>query len=598
MAILIFLKILSTDLQCLLQYANGCLEFKNYFESIEVCETIMKTTENSSSDIIEQAKITKGKARFYSYKRKLHYLLLNPNMRVTKEGRLILDECFNNMKEAIILLGNGLDLLKLDEEGAKLFDWAMIDCLSTTNQLNLCKRCLLCRQKKELRRSHVWPKFFFETQNKDFVFGLDKYQLKSAGQCHYWMLCARCEQILSQNGESDFKTEFPTSGEVTNSPWLFSFCAGVIFRTLSIVIQFPLHFNDSEIHKIFLHCRKHLLSLPVKGDYKACSLSDYKLARQLKGNLDLYLFMSPLESKQNFDVFQVPYPYSAFALSRNKQLDSKSLVFNGYAHFFCIWCGPITIIVQFDHSLISLKNKGFHITSNPSYSDQKYTIPSEEDRVKILPVGVWPLMEQLTEGSIENANQVSRFRSSKFSKLPTSQLPQTAHSVDIPSEADSKTVFQVSYLPKEYEIIKPTVRLPRNQCVVLPEGHNVIIHASRTVPMQNAVITVLLCIKPSSNESLIYVIILVQDKNKHTLYVDGADAEVRDSKLVLTKYLLSNKIIDEMRISLSQLNNLLDVTSPNKHFDNINLLMYLVKSRRYVVVTVQLTVYCNLFFPP
>ncbi len=174
--------------------------------------------------------------------------------------------------------------------------------------------------------------------------------------------------------------------------------------------------------KIFLRCRKHLLSLPVKGVDKACSLSDYDLARQLKGNLDLYLFMSPLESKQNFGVFQVPYPYSAFTLSRFKQLDSKRPFFNGYAHFFCIWCGPITIIVQFDHSLISLKNKGFHITSNPSDSDQKYTIPSEEDRVKILPVGVWPLIERLTEGTMENGNQVSRFRSSKFSKSPTSQL--------------------------------------------------------------------------------------------------------------------------------------------------------------------------------
>ncbi len=111
--------------------------------------------------------------------------------------------------------------------------------------------------------------------------------------------------------------------------------------------------------------------------------------------------------------------------------------------------------------------------------------------------------------------------------------------------------------------------------------------------MQNAVIIVLLCIKKPnstpSNESLIYVIILVQDNNKHTLCVDGADAEVRDSKLVLTKYLLSNTIVDIMRFSLSQLNTLLDMTSPNRHFDNINLLMYLVKSRRYVVVTVQLT---------
>lgn len=583
-------------LQSLLEYADGCLEFKNFFECIEVCNSILKTKTGSSSLII-RTKITKGKARFYSYKRKLQYILVNANIRVTKEGRVVLDECFNGMQESIALLGNGLDHNALDEQGSKLLDWAMIDCLSTVNQLNKCRRCLLCRQKRELKRSHVIPRFIVNTMqerasDEDLVFGLDKHLLKSAGACHYHMLCGRCEELLSQNGESDFKTKFPSSGEIAYSPWLFSFCAGVLIRCMSIVMQFPMHFNDEEMYKVLLHCRKHLLQLPVVINGKTAFLSDQEikqlegLTQQLKGDLDIYLFMSPLSSQQSFGVFQAPYPISAFILSRNKQLDSKSLIYNGQAHFFCLCCSPVTLIVQFDESLSSLKNRGFHITSNPTDSDRNYSIPSEEDRVKLLPVGIWRLMEQLRQGTVEDFNKVSRFIG-PTAKLPTSQPVQTISSVTIPLETGSKVMFQISYLPKGFEIGKPHVTLPRNQCVTLPEGNQVIIHSGKRVPMQNSVLTILLCSnedKFTSDSKRLYLIFMQQDDTNHIMYVDGARAEIKNSKLILTEFLLQNQIADARRLSLSQLQSLLNVALPNRHFDNINVLMHLVKSRRYVAM--------------
>ena len=586
-----------SDHQSLLLYANGCLKFKNYVECIEVCDVII-STECNKSKLMLQAKITKGKASFYVYKRKLQYVLVNDNIITTKEGRNMLNECFNCMRDAITLLGSGLDQDLLDEEGSKLLDWAMIDCLSTTNQLDKCQRCLLCRQKRSLRNSHIWPEFIAKSlpgysSNEKFIFGLDMHKLKSAGTCTYSMLCSRCEQLLSQNGESDFKNQFPTSGEISYSPWLFSFCAGVIFRCLSVAIQFPMHFNDDDIYKVLLLCRKHLMSLPVKIGGKVESLSDgeskqlEKLNEQLKELLHVYLFISPLESQQNYGTFQVPYPSGAFAISRNKKLYSNHRGFNGYAHFFLLCCGPITLIVEFDQSVHSFKKRGFHITSNPTNSDQKYVIPSQEDSVKLLPNGVWVLVEQLTEGAVSDFNKVSRFISPK-AKKPTLQSFQGTPSVSIPTEAYSKTMFQISYLPKGYEIGKPHVNLPRNQCVVLPKGHQVIIHANRKIPMQNAVITFLLCVdepkSPPYIESHLYMIIVIQDNNNHTQYTDSAVVEVKGNKLVLTRYLLQNEVADAMRVDLSQLQNLLNIALPNKHFDNINLLMYLVKYRRYAIL--------------
>ena len=576
-----------------MKYAQGCLEFRNFFECIDMCDSILKDKKDKT-DIEIQAKIIKGKASFYSYKRKLQYITINPNIRAIKEGRIILEECFSCMKESITLLGIALDHNALDEEGSKLLDWAMIDCISKVNQLNKCNRCFLCRQEKKLMRSHVIPEFIAKNyqdnaSDRIFVFGLDKHLLKSAGECHYYMLCGRCEELLCQNGESDFKAKFPTSGEIKYSSWLFSFCVGLIFRNLSITIQFPWHFNDEDVFKIILQCRKYLLQLPVMIGGKLSPLSDQekkqleKFTQKLEEDLDIYLFMSPLHFQLNFGVFQIPYPSIASVISRNKQLDNKNLNFNGRIRFYCLFCGPITLVIQFDQSLYSLKNKGFHLKSKPADSDLNYSISSEENQVKLLPPGFWPLIEQLTEGTMEDSNKVSRFISER-AKLPAVQPVQSTPPVIIPTK-DVKAMFPVSYLPREFEISKPHVRLPHNQCVTLPADNYVIIHSSRHVPMQSVVITTLLCVnecKLKSDSDQFYLLFMLQNNSNHTFYVDGARAEVKENKLVLTEFLLHNKLVDANRFDLSQLQNMLSILLPNKYFDNINFLMHLVKSRRYV----------------
>ena len=571
-------------------YAEGCLEFKNFLECISVCDNILTNSEHKEDPIFIQSKVLKGKAAFFCYKRKLQYLLMNPNLRLTKEGRFVMDEILSAMKESISLLGEGLDQNSLDEEGSRLLDWAMIDCLSVLNQLNKCRRCLMCREKGDLKKSHIIPEFIMKTlqggeNEHDIVFGLDKHKLKSAGGCYYYMLCERCEELLCQNGENDFKVKFPSSGEIEFSSWLFSFCAGLIIRNMSATLQFPMHFNDEQMYQILLHCRKHLLELPVKFGGKLSSPSELiqrqleDLSARVKGSLDIYLFMSPLASQQDYGgVFQVPYPSGAFSLSRDKPLDSKSVDFNGHARFFCLWCGPITLIIQFDPSLASLKGKGFQLTSEPSNSDPVYSIPSEEEKVKLLPVGLWKLLEQLTEGVVENSNQVSRF-TAPTAKLPTSTPVQDA-SVSVPAEIGSKAMFTIAYLPKEYEINSPHVKLPRNQCIALPAHNHVLTHSCRCVPMQSAEVLTLVCVDESKSQ--LYVILLLQDNANRLLYIDGANAEVKNGKFVLTDFLLKQPMISARRLKISQLQNILNISLPNKHFDNINVFMHLMKNRRYV----------------
>ena len=304
------------------------------------------------------------------------------------------------------------------------------------------------------------------------------------------------------------------------------------------------------------------------------------LSARVKGSFDIYLFMSPLASEQDFGgVFQVPYPDAAFSLSRDKQLDSKRIDFNGHARFFCLWCGPITLIIQFDPSLASLKGKGFHLTSERSTSDSVYSIPSEENKVKLLPVGLGKLLEQLTEDVAENYNQLSRF-TAPTAKLPTSKPAVQDASVSVPAEIGSKAMFTILYLPKQYEINSPHVKLPRNQCIALPAHNHVLTHSCRHVPMQGTEVLTLVCVDESKSQ--LYVILLLQDNANRFLYIDGANVEVKNGKFILTDYLLKQPMISVRRLKISQLQNMLNITLPNKHFDNINVFMHLMKNRWYV----------------
>ena len=56
-------------------------------------------------------------------------------------------------------------------------------------------------------------------------------------------------------------------------------------------------------------------------------------------------------------------------------------------------------------------------------------------------------------------------------------------------------------------------------------------------------------------------------------------------KLILVDFLLKNVAADKMRCDLTGIELMqrnLDITMPNKHFDNVDFLMHLIKHRRYV----------------
>ena len=406
------------DLDGYLKYAHGCYKFEAYSEAVVVCSEIIEGAEEKKHEELKhQAILLKGKAVFYNYQRKMQYLMEKKVTILRSDEKRLISECFNSMKEAINLLGFTLDNLYIDKEGSKLLDWAMMDCVRESNNLKLCSRCLLCRRHGvSLCKSHIFPRFMLKNvsklreqtleseenreqqegiREKMFLFGLDKYQLKSAGECWLWLCCKRCEGIMTQNAENDFSQLFPSSGTVEYSSWLFNYCCTILFRTLSCV-KFPRAFNDEEVYTAFLACRKHLLSLPVRNKGTSSTLSigapEYQLqllSEISTKDLKPYIIITPptmVFERSGGVLEEIKLPFAIPWLSPHRLLDGyKDL--SGWSHFFVAYSDGMSILLKFQPS------SECSLPSSCLVSPEQgtYSIPDKSDAVKFIPKGLWML---------------------------------------------------------------------------------------------------------------------------------------------------------------------------------------------------------------
>ena len=207
------------------------------------------------------------------------------DVAVPLKGGNLVDQCANSAKAVVKDLGFALDAEVLDKEGSYLMDIAMLHYVLIKRQLRDCYRCLLCRRSKKLKDSHTCPKFvlkefykkvkesgipeFFEAQ--DFFSVSGRFATYTANTATLAILCGRCEQVLSQNGEDQFqKTIMPIfyndNNEIHTAKYdssLYSFCLGIVFRFF-VHSLLMIYCNASEIYSLMVACRHHLLSLPVK----------------------------------------------------------------------------------------------------------------------------------------------------------------------------------------------------------------------------------------------------------------------------------------------------------------------------------------------
>lgn len=392
----------------------------------------------------------------------------------------------------------------LDDEGSKLLDCAMIDYLRETNNLNSCQRCLLCRKKAKLRRSHIFPKSVLKAIASDLRVGDDhkvfssmigKVIKKSAGEATFGMLCSDCEQCLSQNGEDQFfkhvHSKIYANREMIESHltlpyggWLFDFCVGIFFRLFAVSHQLEVFgCRGEKLYKIFSDCRQHLLALPTNTPQKLKEKKENEGASGVTAPENR--FSSPLLSPSQPLLF-------SFFVNPTLHVSSSDLklqyILKGPAFFMSpidlnegIYCHdkqPSLILAHFDHiniliqlqtgSSVALQNA----TINPD--EGELIIPNEHERWQSIPTGVWRLFSAFAQAS-ENMNQAK-----------TSSLQGCTESEECARPADSSNFV---YAPKNTVSLKHSTifsLLPgcyshklmedtSEVAIKLPENHRILI---------------------------------------------------------------------------------------------------------------------------
>lgn len=578
-----------------LRYAQGCYKFRAYAEAEAVCSELIESISslNEGDKQIEcSAKLLKGKAIFHGYQRKLMYYMVKKSEISKQDERKLINECFQSISEVINHLGTALDEVYIDQEGSRLLDWAMIDCVRETNWLIQCNRCLLCRRFEHLSRSHVFPRFQLEqSMEGKGIFGHDKHQLKSPGECWIWLCCQRCEKIMSQNAENEFAKRFPSTGSVEYTSWLHSYCCTILFRTLTC-IKFPLTFNDDEIYEAFLSCRKHLLSLPVKMknvDLTPTEMEIYQmqlLSAVVTKEIKPFIFVLPdeifFERRQGVFERGMLNANTICFLSFRRLIDGhKDLA--RQSHFFVAYSKGIIILLPFSPSAQCVLPKNCCI----SHQSGTYTIPDEKEASKLIPKGLWELhhscaleyfqsltdaLRQITPGAADkmildgvfadladllgdfyNVLEVTN-ESDNDSRVLDEIEPVIVTNNDSPGSSYNVLAVpfpllvdkpQISMLPPDFKILHSL------SSIQLPKDHQIVLHHIE----ESCNLTIFLVVGDSEDFSLDkpYVIYLFENSNKTHSYVDAVFIEEVGGEIFFTNFLLEHSLYKEVRAHLTDL---------------------------------------------
>ena len=571
------------DLPKLMNYAEGCYKFECYFEAAAKCTEIIDSC-GEDGKIQCQAKLLKGKALYYSYQREILRWMDKRCFKSKEEESNLIDECFEYIKEAIYLLGGALDECYTDEEGSRLLDWAMTDCIRA-NKLNLCKRCFLCRQRdQKLRRSHIYPesqltkiKAFkgIEKSEKIFISGKDKHHFKSAGECWIWLCCETCEAIMNQGGENEFSRKFP--GEY--SSWLYNYCCTLLFRELA-TIKLSRFSNIDEVYNALLFCRKHLLSLPVKvkatkntKQNEAAVYQDGLLAQASIKEIEPYLFVIPDESDTSWGHHEFKFGASELAFSRlvDGFNDRK-----GECHFFASINYGFIVLISFLPSSHCPLPRDCHI----KLQGGRYSVLEAEEAIKTLPKGLLKLLNDCSKfvqcenfsAIVQHISQhaadklVSKSASKDFKGQPkctdiyeTTDVPVSKTSPPSPLMS-SKAIYAQDNTKSEVKIPKS---LHKPQVIMVPPGYIVQRWPQKTIqlPKNNYIMLhhaedVDLCWRITvfvsmGNDKKPYIIYFVESSKK--TYLDGAYISETDGGFKIREFLLDNSLCTRERLSMDNI---------------------------------------------
>lgn len=491
---------------------KACYQHREYMKCTKIFNIIEPMLISSYSELQESkmAKLLYAKALFHLYMKCQRSL--KKFSSDLKQYRLRHKSCYLKAKEVILKLGKALDEKCLDTEGSEFLDLSMIDYVNETNNLKSCRRCVLCRNKAVLKRSHLWPESLLQLYSS----GVDSpanhklfYKISVDGvlstfsphQLSYWMFCSECEQRLCKNGENQcipliknyiYNVSDPKSPSrhlhIRYREWLFHFCIGLIFRGLVSPdphVSITTFTNKDEIYELLALCRKAILNLEVM--------------KEIPDKFQVALQFTPTslqrEDKHSGFINSFLTSFGLFALS-DVCLSDGSVSKPREAQFFLAHCGVFNIIVPLG------KSRGVSFPQECIIAPIKgtYSIPPDEERLKLLPPGIMTFFRLLADCSEVNfLVKPKKLETHSWIEPSSDKELVLGHNQTLDEDIEQtggvirsswfcSNPKILSYLPHAFQILRP---FHRPCSVIVPSGHKIILHHTFTTD-ENHVSTIFL----------------------------------------------------------------------------------------------------------
>ena len=441
--------------------------YSKYAECFKLVSWVHQISDDE--EVQRRALDLKGKALYYVFK---------SEKRSLKKGasRITFTSCYNKAREAINLLGLTIDS-EVDRVAERLLDQVHFDYVRKTRSPDLV-RCLLCRKKRKLKASHVWPnsvlkhllKCMCSPQQQVFSVPWKDYgSLQTPKQITFPMLCGECEQLLS-HCESKFKVEFFSKlydpedyyakltklQSIEYGEYLYRFCLSIIFRALPLVdSDISQKGNTDDIYNLFITCRELLLKKDI---------SDWP------NKPSIALLISPTslpEGVPSVPMIDRILHSPGMILLSPVSLDNCK-VYHGKASFLLASLGVLNLVVNLDPQSPLLLPP----TSMISPNGGTIILPEDCKRFFAIPMGVWKILEEAATSYSKQVFQLPKklVKSQEWARRELGDLQAMLLGFK-PNQNESEATLE--FLPDNFDISKA---FAPGKSFRLPAGHRILLH--------------------------------------------------------------------------------------------------------------------------
>ena len=486
-------------MECCYKYRHygECCYWSDYIE--EQCSTNAEAKKLQNHFLLYKAK-----AKYHTYQRQHVILRRSEKLQNLGEMKQDRERVYENTKEVISILGYlKARSFSLDPECERFLDYALMDYIRELNKRSSKNSvyCMLCHKKKTIIRSHAIPeaalKMIFKKDQEVMVMGPSSTSLDSRMKTIHTqtlnMLCSTCDnEVLSQDEklfvENIVKPIYQTlpishlEKMFSYDKWLYRFCAGIIFRNLTLTRGVTGSTNANEIHELFRYCRSVVNSSiqvdkaaenPAQTSQKQSPEVEKKLqSSEEKFCIAMYFTpgIQPYAQKEKPSNLIRALNSSVFQCLSNIPISGTSSNLARKCYFFAVHFGIFTIVAF----LGPVPTSYHHFLVNPLSGE--FTIPANDKRLDLIPPGLMKIFEEQTERTMKQYLEklVEMDQDKKDVSLTVLKSNVAQRPIGEPTS--------FSLLPPNYELNRQTnvMTMKDGHCILLHHTYQ-LSHASHTV---------------------------------------------------------------------------------------------------------------------